>query len=123
MRESVLRCTAKKKSLTHILDLSQRRTCPCGEVRKIGEQRLKELQSQIEELTRFRDHLNRAVTQWKRCPEEAPAGNAICVLIERTMTGSNDVGARPQQKKGAKWHFTKASSTRLRSRNAGMKSR
>ena len=108
--------------IKHILDLSQRRTCPCGEVRKMGEQRLTELQSQIEQLTKFRDHLARAVSQWRKCPQEAPAGNAICVLIERTMAAADNPVFGSQERKRQKWHLSKAKSTSVRTRNADVKS-
>lgn len=75
--------------IRHILELSQRRACPCGEVRKIGEQRLTELEGQIQQLTKFRDQLARAVTEWKTCPKQSPTGGALCVLIERTMADSS----------------------------------
>ncbi len=98
--------------IKHILDLSQRRRCPCGEVLKIGQERLAELQSQIEQLTRFRDQL----------PDEAPAGNAICVLIERTMAASDSLVSSLSERKRAKWHLNKVKSTSARTRNVGVKS-
>ena len=108
--------------IKHILDLSQRRRCPCGEVLKIGQERLAELQSQIKQLTRFRDQLARAVMQWKKCPDEAPAGNAICVLIERTMAASDSLVSSLSERKRAKWHLNKVKSTSARTRNVGVKS-
>src|SRR5215470_15566683 len=51
----------------------------------MGEARLENLQRQIEQLTKFRDHLANAVKRWKNAPGEAPKGDAICVLIEQTI--------------------------------------
>lgn len=72
--------------IKHILHLREKQACPCGEVLRIGEERLTELEAQIEELTNFRNQLARAVKDWKKCPGKAPSGDAICVLIERTMS-------------------------------------
>jgi DNA-binding transcriptional MerR regulator len=71
--------------IKHVFELRERRVCPCGEVRSIGEERLAKLEIQIEQLTRFREQLARAVSQWRKSPDEAPSGDEICVLIERTM--------------------------------------
>jgi len=119
---------AKKLGFTldqikHFLQLRERRACPCGEVRKIGEERLAELQSQIEQLTKFRDQLASAVAQWKKCPDEVPSGDAICVLIERTMTSSSSLVLDLQERRKYKWRLNKVKSTNVRTRNAGVKSR
>lgn len=108
--------------IKHILDLSHRRACPCGEVLKIGQERLAELQTQIEQLTRFRDQLGRAVAQWKKWPDEAPAGNALCVLIERTMAASDSLISNSRERKKEQWHLNKVKSTSARTRNVGVKS-
>ena|SRR5437016_1620131 len=71
--------------ITHILVLREKQACPCGEVRRIGEERLTQLDAQIAELTTFRNQLARAVSQWRRSPDAAPSGDAICTLIERSM--------------------------------------
>src|SRR5262245_117339 len=72
--------------IKHILELRKEQACPCGEVRRIGEKRLKELEKQIRELTTFHDELSRAVRKWNRIPDQEPSGDAICILIERTMS-------------------------------------
>jgi hypothetical protein len=56
---------------------------------KFAEERLSNLQRQIEQLTKFRDHLADAVKRWKKSPGEPPKGDAICVLIEQTMVNPN----------------------------------
>jgi len=109
--------------IKHILHLSERRTSPCGEVLRIGEERLTKLQSQIEQLTKFRNQLARAVTQWKKCPEEAPAGDAICILIERTMAGWSGSVSDLQERRKSKWRLNKVTSTSVQTRNARVKSR
>src|SRR5206468_1247422 len=47
--------------IKHILVLREKQACPCGEVRRIGEERLTQLDAQIAELTTFRNQLARAV--------------------------------------------------------------
>lgn len=73
------------EEIKRILKLREQRACPCGEVRKIGEEHLADLEAQIAELTKFRNQLARAVRQWKKSPDEAPSEDAICLLIEGTM--------------------------------------
>lgn len=71
--------------IKEILELSRKQQCPCGQVLRIAEQRLDEISKQLKQLERFRRELARAVSSWKKCPQQAPSGDAICVLIERTM--------------------------------------
>ena len=71
--------------IKEILELSGRRQCPCGRVVRIAEERLREMSAQLEQLERFRRELARVVASWKKSPQQAPSGDAICVLIERTM--------------------------------------
>ena len=68
-----------------ILRLRDRKECPCGEVVRIADGRLQEIEEQIAHLEKFRAELARSVKAWKKCPRQAPSGDAICVLIERTM--------------------------------------
>jgi DNA-binding transcriptional MerR regulator len=108
--------------IKHILDLREKQTCPCGEVRRIGEERLLQLDAQIAELTTFRNQLAGAVSQWKKAPDTAPSGDAICVLIERSMAQVQSVSSTPERS-NFKWHSSKAKSINARTRNAGVKSR
>jgi DNA-binding transcriptional MerR regulator len=71
--------------IKEILALSQRQHCPCGRVLQIAEHRLVVVSAQIEQLLRLRAELSAAVATWRKTPKQAPSGNAICVLIERTM--------------------------------------
>jgi DNA-binding transcriptional MerR regulator len=75
--------------IKQVIRLSERQVCPCGEVFKFAEERLSNLQWQIKQLTKFRDHLADAVKRWKKSPGEPPKGDAICVLIEQTMVNPN----------------------------------
>src|SRR5215469_5811414 len=61
--------------INRVLQLSQRQVCPCGEVLRMAEARLENLQRQIEQLTKFRDHLANAVKRWKNSPGEPPKGD------------------------------------------------
>jgi MerR family copper efflux transcriptional regulator len=103
--------------IKHVLQLREARTCPCGQVKNIGEERLAALEAQIAGLTRFRDQLAHAVREWKKCPDEAPQGDAICVLIERTMMETDRKGELKQ------CHSSKAKSTSARTRTAAAKLR
>lgn len=103
--------------IKHILELSQRHACPCGEVLRIGEDRLAELETRIAELTGFHDQLARAVREWKKRPEKAPPGEAICVLIERTMVQVDG----SQERNKAQWPSTKVKSASARTRTASAK--
>ena len=105
------------EEIKRVLQLRERRTCPFGEVKNIGEERLALLEAQIAGLTKFRDQLARAVREWKKCPDEAPQGDAICVLIERTMIEVDQKGEMKQ------CHSSKVKFTGARTRTAAAKSR
>ena len=83
--------------IKQVLQLSERRVCPCGEVFKFAEERLSDLQLEIERLTKFRDHLADAVKRWKKSGE-APKPDSICVLIEQTMVNPNGLAERSRKK-------------------------
>jgi|SRR5213593_1540808 len=109
------------EEIKHILELREKQACPCGEVRRIGEERLTELEKQIAELTTFRNQLARAVSRWRKSPEIAPAGDAICVLIEQSMAQVQSAPASSERKQ--KWLSNKAKSISVRTRTAAAKSR
>src|SRR5437773_5954456 len=71
--------------IKEIISLSQRHECPCGRVVRIAEERLADISKQIDEISCFRKELSRALTRWKTVPQESPSGDAICMLIEKTM--------------------------------------
>ena len=109
--------------IKQILDLSKRRACPCGEVLRIGQERLADLNAQIEQLARFRNQLADAVKDWQKCPQEAPSGDAICVLIERTMVESSNQKSNSIERRNIKCRLNKVKSTSVRTRSVGAKSR
>ena len=74
--------------IKNILRLREQKECPCGEVLKIADRRLHELVEQIAQLEKFHAELARPLKAWKMGPQQAPSGDAICVLIERTMRES-----------------------------------
>jgi len=86
------------EEIKEIIGLSNRRQCPCGRVVQIAEDRIADLNRQIEDLGRFRKELHRALMSWKRAPDK-PSGDAICVLIERTMFKSK----KARRDKGAQF--------------------
>lgn len=81
------------KEIRTILRLRENGKCPCGEVTRIGEAHLRDLGRQINLLQRFHAELSRAVKAWRRTGAQRVSGDAICVLIERTMRGA---GARDE---------------------------
>ena len=107
--------------IKHILVLREKQVCPCGEVRRIGEERLTQIEDQIAELTRFRNQLARAVSQWRKSPDAAPSGDAICTLIERSMVETQKSMSSPERKK--QWLSSKAKSINVPTRSAGVRSR
>ena len=68
-----------------IVRMRERGKCPCGEVTRIGEKHLRDLEQQMNRMRRFHDELSRAVKSWKKLGEQRISVDAICVLIERTM--------------------------------------
>lgn len=60
--------------------------CPCGRVLSLAERHLQGVERQIEQLSRFRNELRRAVKQWKRSGEQQLSADAFCTLIENTTT-------------------------------------
>ncbi len=79
--------------IRNILRMRRRGQCPCGEVISLAERHLSDVESQIRQLTKFQSELHRAVRQWKKSGQQKLSANAICVLIERTMTD------QPREKK------------------------
>ncbi len=73
------------EEIRDILQMRGRGECPCGEVVSIAERHLRDVETQIRHLSRFRTELRRAVSTWKRLGEPKVSGDAICALIERTM--------------------------------------
>ena len=72
--------------IKRVLELRQKQSCPCGEVLQFAEERLQRVQAEIEKLSKFRDRLHGAVKRWRKSSRPKLRGDAICVLIEQTMT-------------------------------------
>jgi MerR family mercuric resistance operon transcriptional regulator len=78
--------------IREILEMRRRGQCPCTDVVGFAEKHLKEVQRQIDELSRFEDQLTRSLKQWRKAGDRNVSADAICVLIERTMN-SNPINA------------------------------
>jgi hypothetical protein len=74
--------------------MRERGECPCGKVRKMGEQHLAAVETQIHHLQKFRLELRRALKEWQRSGKQSLSGQSICALIERTMALKGRDGAR-----------------------------
>jgi MerR family mercuric resistance operon transcriptional regulator len=73
------------EEIRDILRMRERGRCPCGEVISVAEGHLRTVQQQIQQLSKFRDGLGRAVKQWKKSGKQTLSADAICALIERTL--------------------------------------
>jgi len=82
--------------IREILQMRERGHCPCDDVVSFAEKHLKDVQRQIAELTRFENQLTRSLKQWRRDGDLNVPADAVCVLIERTMSSSNE----PKPRKG-----------------------
>ena len=78
------------KEIQEILRMRERGQCPCADVTKIAEKHLRQVGLQIKQLRRFHVELSRWVKTWKRLGKQNITGDAICVLIERTMDGTGE---------------------------------
>lgn len=56
---------------------------PCPMVREVFEQRLTEVEAQLQELISLRDRMKAAMASWQTMPDGTPDGHTICRLIER----------------------------------------
>jgi DNA-binding transcriptional MerR regulator len=77
------------QEIRDILRMRDRGQCPCGKVITLGERHLQNIEGQIQRLESFRRELSKALKQWQRSGARQVPGDAICVLIERTMGGLN----------------------------------
>ncbi len=73
--------------IREILRMREMGRCPCADVLRLAEQHLGTVESQLRQLSRFRDELRRAVRQWKRSGEQQLSADDFCKLIENTMSG------------------------------------
>lgn len=86
--------------IKHVLELSEKQACPCGDVQRLAEERLARVEAEIHELSKFRDGLARAIKRWQKSSEPALPGNGICVLIEQTMTDPKLIQRKKEGKNG-----------------------
>ena len=75
------------EDVKHILEVSDQNETPCPIVRTLIEQRLRETESQYQQLTLLRNRMQEAVKLWKELPDENPTGHRICHLIENFPGG------------------------------------
>ncbi len=73
------------EEIKSVLQMRAGSACPCKEVISIAERHLVETEQQIRHLARFRDELSRTLAQWRRSKRRTVSGDAICILIERTI--------------------------------------
>jgi len=69
-----------------ILQMRERGHCPCNDVIGFAAKHLKEVRRQIAELASFEHQLARALRTWRRQGAQTVKPDAICVLIEESMT-------------------------------------
>lgn len=72
--------------IREVLRMRERGHCPCDDVIGFAAKHLEEVERQIADLTRFRDELTRALRRWRRNGNRTVSADAICVLIEQTMS-------------------------------------
>lgn len=67
------------KSITQHAD---RGDSPCGDVRKIIQNRVEENRVKIEEMLDLQNRMEHALKQWESMPDGVPDGNSVCHLVE-----------------------------------------
>jgi len=75
------------EDVKHILEVSDHNETPCPVARNLIEQRLRETETQYEQLTMLRSRMQAAVELWKDLPDKNPTGDMICHLIESFHNG------------------------------------
>lgn len=70
------------REIAVIIDHSRQGKSPCPLVREIIERRAAQTSAELEELSRLRDRMERAMRRWRHLPDGVPTGDAICSLIE-----------------------------------------
>ncbi|WP_166266907.1 MerR family transcriptional regulator [Marinobacter caseinilyticus] len=65
-----------------ILQQADDRHSPCPMVRGVFEDRLADVEAQLNELTALRDRMQAALATWQSMPDGTPDGHTICRLIE-----------------------------------------
>lgn len=78
--------------IREILRMRGRGQRPCGTVLLLAEQHLRTIERQLQQLSRFRDELRRAILRWKRSGKQRLSADAFCALIENTIRDGNRKG-------------------------------
>jgi DNA-binding transcriptional MerR regulator len=68
--------------IRNILNQADNEHSPCPMVRGVFEQRLAEVERQINELQRLHQRMEKALEAWRDMPDGTPDGHTICRLIE-----------------------------------------
>jgi len=82
-----------------ILQMRERGHCPCDDVIGFATKHLQEVERQIGDLTRFRDQLTRALRGWRKTGNRTVTADAICVLIEQTMSPNGTLARKGRSSK------------------------
>ncbi|WP_166256721.1 MerR family transcriptional regulator [Marinobacter salicampi] len=72
--------------IRQILQQADDHHSPCPMVREVFEQRLAEVEAQLQALTELRDRMKAAMATWQSMPDGSPDGHTICQLIEHWDT-------------------------------------
>lgn len=78
------------EDIEQVLAHADHHESPCPIVRRLIEQRLQELQQQLEETIRLRDRMCAAVRDWGSKPDGEPDGHMVCHLIENFSNGNSE---------------------------------
>ena len=70
------------KEIGKIFEKSRSGQTQCPLVREIVQRRIVENSKQLEEVVALQRNMERALRRWKKMPDHAPGGDAICHLIE-----------------------------------------
>ena len=61
---------------------------PCPEVRNIIAQRIPYVAAQLKAMTALHKRMTRALSRWRRLPNQIPTGDVVCALIQSEMAHS-----------------------------------
>ena len=70
------------KEIRKIFEKSRTGQTPCPLVREIVQRRVVENSKRLEEVAALQRNMERALRRWKKMPDRAPDGDAICHLVE-----------------------------------------
>lgn len=68
--------------IRRITDHADHGKSPCGEVRKIIQQRIRENRARIDAMTKLQNRMESALELWESMPDGVPEGHHVCHLIE-----------------------------------------